>query len=148
MLCPAASSVADHYPTSRRDLVAAGVPDPPCAGKTTYVAQRRGAADLIVDMDALRVALGSTVAHDADDPRLAFALAARDGILRRIREPHDVPAVWIVACAPRRWQRDIVPDAAVVVLDTSADECHRRADIDRPSLWHQLIDEWFRAFER
>lgn len=27
-LCPAQASVADHYPTSRRDLVAQGVPDP------------------------------------------------------------------------------------------------------------------------
>lgn len=27
-LCPRAATVADHYPTSRRDLIAAGVADP------------------------------------------------------------------------------------------------------------------------
>ena len=45
-LCPGLASVADHYPTSRRDLVAQGVSDPdadhrlrplcaPCHGKET-----------------------------------------------------------------------------------------------------------------
>ena len=52
-LCPAPATVADHYPVSRRDLVAQGVPDPDadhrlrplcasCHGKETAAHQPGG----------------------------------------------------------------------------------------------------------
>lgn len=124
------------------------VAGPPCSGKNVYVEQQRGPTDLVLDVDALRVALGSRKTHDPDGWRWAtFAVAARDAVVERLFQPHDVSHAWIIACAPRAHQRAIIPGATVVVLDTSADVCKRRAAAERPAEWQGLIDDWFRDYE-
>jgi hypothetical protein len=87
--------------------------------------------------------------HNADGDRwLPFALAARDAVLARLSEGNDdIHHVWIIACAPRREQREIIFGADVIVLDTPAAVCHERADAERPEKWHGLIDEWFAEYE-
>lgn len=124
------------------------VAGPPCSGKNHYVEQRRAPGDLVLDMDALRLALGSAEMHDVNGGHLLpFVSAARDAVLERLCQPHSLRRAWVIACAPLAHQRAIIPGASVVVLDTSADICHERAAAERPALWHQLIDDWFRDYE-
>lgn len=125
------------------------VAGPPCSGKNVYVAEHRGPHDLVVDLDALRLALGADGLHPDDGADwLPFACAARDAVMTRLYQPHRMAHVWIIACAPTLRQRqDVMPGCAIVVLDTAAEVCHERATAERPALWHQLIDDWFRDFE-
>jgi hypothetical protein len=102
----------------------------------------------VLDVDALRVALGGDVTHTEDGALwLPFVCAARDAVLQRLGEGHGFDRVWIISCAPRRCQRDVIPGALVKVLDTAADVCHQRADAERPVIWHELIDQWFTEYE-
>jgi hypothetical protein len=105
--------------------------------------------DLVVDIDALKMALGASTMHEADEGshRLPFACAARDAVLARLDHRSDIARAWIIMCGPRREDRGILPDADVIVLDTPAEVCHERADKERPALWHKLIDEWFVEYE-
>jgi 5-methylcytosine-specific restriction protein A len=129
----------------RRVTLVAG---PPCSGKNAYVTEHRGPRDLVVDLDALRVALGGGELHDTDGRAwMPFVWAARDAVMHRLGERHQLEHAWIIACAPKPWQRTTVSGARIVVLDTPADVCHQRATAERPDLWHHLIDEWFRDYE-
>ena len=130
---------------STRITVVAG---PPSSGKTTYVAEHKRAGDLVIDMDALAVALGSDVTHGHDPRVLPFILAARDGVLDRMGRPNDVGRVWVIRCAPTNRERREWAQATVVVLETPVDECKRRAvKAGRPAIWADLIDQWWSDYE-
>jgi hypothetical protein len=124
------------------------VAGPPASGKTTYVREHKQPGDLVIDMDALAVALGSDVSHGHDERILPFVFAARDGALERMGRPNDIGRVWIIRGAPSNRERREWWQATVVVLETPADECKRRAaEAGRPSIWADLIDAWWSDYE-
>jgi hypothetical protein len=112
---------------------------PPCSGKSSYVAERRRPGDLVIDFDAIAVALGSPDSHDHPASLRPFAGFVVEALLDRLSRVHDVTTVWWVRCDPTP-----VPGWEVVTMGTDWAECHARADAaGRPALWHALIDRAF-----
>lgn len=138
-LCqPCHDSKTDHE-THPMPTHLVAVTGPPCSGKTTYVHQHRGPRDLVIDYDALAVALGSPVDHDHDPALIPFITEARDALLRRAVRRSDLDTIWIVTTA------HTVPQADdTITLDTSRAECRRRArQAGRSSDTLAAIDRWF-----
>ena len=117
---------------------------PPCSGKTTYVREHAKPGDVIIDFDALAVALGGTASHDHSDLLRGVTGAAW---IAAIRRAIDLGAdAWIIDARPkadrRGWYDGV--GAAYVRLDADPAELHHRADEDgRPATCHQRIDDWF-----
>ena len=116
---------------------------PPCSGKTTHVAEQAQRGDLIIDYDAIAVALGSPHSHEHPRSLHPFILHAIDALLERTRRSPEVK-VWLIKCNPT--QRDVAISTTQTRMATSKQECKRRAvEAGRPSAWTQLIDDWFTA---
>ncbi|WP_226961619.1 MULTISPECIES: AAA family ATPase [Streptomyces] len=122
---------------------------PPCSGKTSYVAEHAKPGDLVVDWDALAVALGSPHPHQHPPPLTPFVAEARDAVVARLERRHDLAAAWIIATAPRAVDRDRVAPGAddVVVLAVDEEECVRRARrAGRPAGTMEAIAAWWRTY--
>lgn len=118
------------------------VSGPPCSGKTTYVREHACPGDLIVDYDALAVALGSPDSHDHPETLRPYVLQAREAVLERVTRDPKLRRVWLIQSSPTVAQ--LAGATRSVTMDTSREECHRRADAARrPARWHELIDGWF-----
>ena len=114
---------------------------PPCSGKTTYVAERKAPGDVVIDYDAIAVALGSEREHGHAKALHPFILNAIDSLLDRATRSPEVK-VWLIKCNPTT--RDINGARDQVAMNISAEECKRRAlKAGRPDEWQRLIDEWF-----
>ncbi|MEV7268417.1 hypothetical protein AB0N38_33160 [Micromonospora aurantiaca] len=125
------------------------VAGPPCAGKSTYVAQHRQPGDLVVDYDELSVALGGQ-RYDPGPGLRPFVLDARDAVLTRLRSGrHELARAWVIHSAPTRAERAVYHDAgdAVVLLLTDAPVCLDRAGLHRPDSWAGHIRAWFDRYE-
>jgi hypothetical protein len=118
----------------------------PCSGKTTFVQLHKRPGDLVIDLDALKVAIGSDDTHLHDARLLPFALAAQEAILERLHNPHDLHHVWIIRTAPRIKDRHLWPDAQVIILDPGQDTCLQRA-ASRPAGTDTLIANWYQLYE-
>jgi predicted kinase len=128
------------------------VAGPPCGGKNTYVLSQAGPADLVVDFDALAVALqpkGST--HGHVEAHKQFVFEARDAVLERLRlGGHGVRAAWVIASAPKKVDRERYRrryGARVVVVSSPEEVCLRRAMGERPGDWYGYVRDWFAAYE-
>lgn len=117
------------------------VTGPPCAGKTTYVDEHREPGDLVVDYDAIAVALGSPDSHDHPPTLWPYVLQARDAVTDRMSRDPNLRRAWLIRCDPTDQDRAIASD--IVTLATDAETCKRRAeDAGRPARWVALIDDW------
>jgi hypothetical protein len=67
----------------------------PGCGKSTYVNQHKQAGDMVLDVDALFVALGCVCSEDRVKA-LPFVCAARDAMIERLKREHEVRRVWVV----------------------------------------------------
>ncbi len=147
-----------NHPALRREPYRATlVCGPPASGKTTYVAQRRRAGDLVLDLDAINSALSGLDWYMAGPEILPFALNARDAILDRLSRPNDLRHAWVIAGAPKLAQRHPLAEhinARVIVLEVAAEECKMRLEADerRPltsrSRQAAAIDDWWSSYER
>lgn len=139
-------------PSSRVVLVAG----PPGAGKSSLVGGMFRAGDLIIDVDRLFTALSGLEVYEKPGALLAFALEARDAVLRRLAKPSPVGRAWIVAGAPTANERDRFErslHAQVLVLETPAAECMRRIAADprrasRAPLWAPIVQDWWATYRR
>lgn len=125
---------------------------PPCGGKSSYLLKHAGASDLVVDYDAIAVALqpaGST--HNPVEAHKHFIWEARDAILERLRlGNHGVRNAWVILSAPKRKDRERYRQrygAQVVVVISPEDVCLRRAMGERPADWYNYVRKWFAAYE-
>lgn len=112
---------------SRRSAVMV-VAGPPCAGKTTWVSEHAEPADAVLDYDLLASALA--VNGEAQPGHHALVLAAFYGVLRTQRETALGCRLWVPTGAPHRDTRQRYRElngAHVLVLETPADVCQRRA---------------------
>ena len=131
------------------------VAGPPGAGKTTWVNERKGWGDLVVDVDALYQALGGLPAYEKPEVLLPFVLAAREGVLRALARGQTVRRAWVITAEGDvgklgRLQKEL-RGAELVVLDVDALECLRRIsqDVrrkDKMELWRPLIERWWRDY--
>lgn len=111
------------------------VSGPPCAGKSTWIAQHAGPGDVVID-----------------DIDLATQYGGRDAIPNEtwrqwLRDKDQAVSTW--AGPGRLWiiQGDPTPIAAGVnvhIIDVDESTCHRRAQQDgRPRVTHARIARWF-----
>lgn len=134
------------------------VTGPPCSGKTTYVERRRRAGDIVVDLDAIAVALGYSFDHVdwTDDPRSPVVDLALDvhrvlvgALLNRepfVKLPPSTRAVWVIDSDPIAWRlaKYRARGAEVVELDPGRASCRARAVEDRrPASTFEQIDAWY-----
>lgn len=113
----------------------------PCSGKTTYAADHAETGDLVIDYDAIAVALGSPDTHNHPRSLHPFVLHTIDALLERSMRSPDVK-VWLIKCNPTA--HDVALSHTQVRMATSREECKRRAtEAGRPRAWAQLIDDWF-----
>lgn len=133
-------------PTEPETILVAG---PPCAGKTSYVTDHATPGDLIVDFDQIIQALGSPDSHGHPEHLKPFVWDAVDAIVARLQSGrHETPRSWFIKCDLDRTLADRI-GARIVVLETPADECKRRAETTgRPDRWGDLIDDWWATYER
>lgn len=119
---------------------------PPLAGKTSHVQQHKADGDLVVDWDALAVALGSPVSHGHDDRLRPFVAAARDAVYQRIGRGYD-GHVWIVTSDPAATR--VWVGAEQVRLSCTREQAHERAtEAGRPDTYHAVIDWWFDTYSQ
>ena len=116
---------------------------PPGAGKSTFVAEEREEADLVIDYDLIAQALGAE-AH-GDDTLHTEVMAARNALLKRVQRGEvTAPRVWLISANPKA--ESMFPHHEVITIDPGEDEVLKRADkAGRPEKWRQLIRDWYLA---
>lgn len=118
---------------------------PPGAGKSTFVAEHRKPGDVVVDFDAMALAMGAGLSHDRPEPVGQVVFAARTAAIARIFEGIDADA-WVIQgnLSPehiRKWGDD---GARFVVVDPGKDVTLEQARADgRPQSTFDVIDEWY-----
>lgn len=137
-----------YMPSSIPVVIVAG---PPGSGKTTYVGEHMTVGDLVVDYDALFVALSGRPWYNRPVELTPFVAEARDAVIRRLARPSDVRRAWIItaqANAEELLQLKDDIEAKLVILDIDFLECMRRiANDDRRrdnvELWRPILQRWF-----
>jgi hypothetical protein len=129
------------------------VAGPPGSGKTTYVRDRAGANDLIIDLDRIIAAMSGQPEHQTTDRRwLPLAVEARNDLLRSLATDTTHPAAWFCTSAPglrwrEQWARRL--GAEVVVLAPRFLVCVDRLMTDRMRAPEQATEaieacrEWY-----
>lgn len=121
---------------------------PPCAGKNTYVEQHRQPGDMVVDFDAVMIALGGAGGHDQPTALRPFVFDCIDAVMRRLASGnHVVGRAWVIQSAPTRVDRDPFRSGQLVGLVTDIETCKDRAKRERPDAWLGYIDSWYAKYE-
>ena len=95
-------------------------------GKSTFVAQHKADGDLVVDYDAIAVAIGGSPHSHGDAPHPVVD-KARNALLRQIRTGKtNARRAWIISANPNA--ENLFPFHRVEVLDPGEEECLRRAN--------------------
>lgn len=122
----------------------------PCSGKTTYALERMSTNDIIVDLDMIYEMLTGQDGHEHSDGLRFIAFKIRDTLYDIIKTRYGrFNDAYIVAGLPHRGEREALArrlGAELVHIDTSEDECIKRAE-GRPSHTIQIIKNYFVNFE-
>lgn len=128
---------------------------PPASGKSTYVLNLAGPADLIIDLDAIAAQLSGSPGHQwSRDQWLAPALRWRNSMLGAISRPSPPwPAAWFIVAEPKAsgrhyWQTSLCPQR-IVVLEADAATCMANAarDADRDMVHTEAaIAKWWQDY--
>lgn len=115
---------------------------PPCSGKTTHVATHKQPGDIVIDYDAIAVALGSPSSHDHPAAMRPIIVAAW---LAALHEAERQPVrMWLIKGFPTPAERKRA--TRTVLLDTPRAECEDRARHLRPGTWLPLIADWYTRY--
>lgn len=123
---------------------------PPCAGKTTYIAERAAFADMVIDLDVIAEGIDPSYAQwtGALTPSLLNrAIRARNAMLGALERKRDGKA-WFIVSAPTHAERDwwqAKLGGELVLLHPGVSECRRRAIARGTPKAVDGIDEWERA---
>ncbi|WMM74262.1 hypothetical protein RCF27_08215 [Rhodococcus pyridinivorans] len=119
----------------------------PCSGKSTYVRERAGLDDVVVDFDLLAQAVGSSHPHHHGPAHVRVARQMRrDAIDMVANHPALYADAWIVDTAPSHsvLAYYVAAGARFEVCDPGRDECIRRALADnRPDWTIPEIHRWY-----
>lgn len=96
------------------------------SGKTTYVASRKRASDLVWDYDVIMAELTGLPMHQGLPGAIGSVLANRDQWIEATR--YSSNHCWLIVSNPKAVIVDALREAGarVIVMDTPVDECKRR----------------------
>lgn len=115
---------------------------PPAGGKTTYVNEHQQAGDIVIDMDALCVALGSPDPHEHPAPIKRVAGSARVSAIRKVIDLHL--DAWVIDTWLRTQTLRDHPETRYVLLDPGQTVTLQRAERDgRPDAALDAIRRWY-----
>jgi predicted kinase len=125
---------------------------PPGAGKSTYVAARKSADDLVWDYDRVMEAITMAAPYMRPLGASRYVLAMREAFFTEAAlksigaEPERV---WVIATLPRRNERAELAarlGATVVVLAPTKAECLERVAV-RARDFSSVVNRWFQEYE-
>lgn len=116
----------------------------PCSGKTTWVQQNANNDDLILDLDDIWECICKADRFHKPKRLASNVYGIRDCIIDQVRTRTGMwRNAFIIGTYPLRTDRDRLCDmlqAALVFIDTPAEECLQRAPNEQ---WREYIEEWF-----
>lgn len=128
----------------------------PGSGKTTYVQEHRLWGDLVIDVDALFVALsGGLEWYDKPLNLLPFVLEARNAVLRRLSSESEVRRAWFITgeadIEKLRQLKEEMGAERLIVMDVGPIECYRRIASDerrkdKAVQQKELVNKWFSVY--
>jgi GTPase SAR1 family protein len=128
---------------------------PAGSGKTTLVNKRKAWGHLVLDVDALFMALSGLPWNEKPQALLPFVLDARDAVIARlIRGDVDCVAWVITANGDMGQVVDLAQrmNASLTVLAVDRLECLRRISLDKTrqswELYKPMVNEWWEKYER
>ncbi|MBB6228343.1 5-methylcytosine-specific restriction endonuclease McrA [Polymorphobacter multimanifer] len=93
---------------------------PPGNGAALFVAGRMQPGEVSIDVAAIIAELSSGQAATGGGDWIIRALEARNARLAALAKPEDITGAWLIAGAPKQWQRDFwsrTLGAEIIVLD-------------------------------
>lgn len=122
----------------------------PCSGKSRYVEEVAGKNDLIVDIDKIYAAISTNPMYIKSPNISANVFKIRDELLDMVRTRYGRwKNAYIVGGYPLEGERERLAEklgAHVLFVDTSKEECLKRAADDRPKEWIRYINDWWEKF--
>ena len=124
---------------------------PPGAGKTTYACEHMSPGDVLIDYDLINGALTGGGAHDREAILFDRINDCRNFLVATIDRYPEVRHTWVVACAPKKADRDpfVKMGATVKLVLEPKSVCIQRCS-ERGENWHKwekAIRKWFEEFE-
>jgi len=129
---------------------------PPGSGKSSYVLQRVGSCDVVVDVDALYHAITFLPYYDKPQSLLDLVLTVRDVLIANLPRYRDrYYNAWVITSGASMLSRAKLAvrlNADVIVLEISPQECMRRIAHDprrsaNAAAWQQLVAAWWNDYE-
>lgn len=120
---------------------------PPASGKTTYVLERAGLGDTIIDIDRIAERIDANYrpwSGALQGPLLNQAIRVRNAMLGSLSRARHGKA-WFIVAAPTKAERDWwlgKLGGEIVLLDPGHDECRRRAIARGTPAAVEGIAEW------
>ncbi|MFE6305023.1 hypothetical protein [Nocardiopsis sp. NPDC057823] len=125
---------------------------PPASGKTTWVLDRAGAHDIVIDYDRLAVALAGTGAPTHRHPKVLkeVTMVARRAALREALKHAAAVDVYLIHTHPAphdlaAYRRD---GATLVVMDPGQDVVTARCRTERTTGHLAAVTRWYTAKAR
>ena len=123
------------------------VTGPPCAGKSTWIAERAQPGDVVIDLDRIALALTAdgTPHHDYPQHVREVARAARLAAIDAALADASAGHVWIIDTAASKKQRAAWHRRRchVVTLDPGPAVVAQRIDEQRPAWVHDVAHSWY-----
>lgn len=125
---------------------------PPCGGKSTWVADRIGDNDLVVELDSLFQAMTWRKTHRIEHAAKPFVFSSWAMMLNRIeQEGFEGDNVYVITAGANQAKRNELAEkigGELIPIIPTRQDAHDRCDgAGRPKQWHKFIDEWFEAYE-
>lgn len=126
---------------------------PPLSGKSTYVRQHMNYGDIVVDLDAIAMAISYMDMHDKPDNLKYNVFAIRNELIKQIKTRYgSFKNAWIIGGYPNRADRDrLVSEtgAEIIYVEATREECMTRLEAcngyrsKHKKEWSAYIDKWF-----
>lgn len=123
------------------------------SGKNHYVREQALPSDLVIDYDAIALALqpAGAESHHHVESHFPFIASARDAVLDRlVLGNHKVRRAWVIHTGAKKSLREHFRQrygAQVVVILPPEEMCLQRVMNERPREWWGYVRSWFEAYE-
>ncbi|MDX3064026.1 hypothetical protein PV518_17855 [Streptomyces sp. ND04-05B] len=122
---------------------------PPAAGKSSYIQSHAKAADIVIDMDLMALAMSGPGAdhHNHSDVLLAIVQRARFAAIREATQHLDTTDVYLIQTLPTAKHRAEYRrlKAKLVTIDPGRDVVMRRIEAMRQPAMKAVATKWYKA---